>query len=327
MDFRTQIEIKKSDIDIDYDSNILFIGSCFSNNIGLILKDNKFNTLINPFGVVYNPISIYNSLNFLISNKLFTDKDLFFDGNLYNSFYHHSSFSNTNKENCLNHINTNINKAHKYLQQTNFLFITFGTSWVYEHFETNKIVSNCHKLPAKEFKRYRLTVAEITTLYNKLIQKLKTINPTLKIIFTVSPIRHWKDGAHQNQLSKATLHLAIDEIINSTNNCFYFPSYEIIMDDLRDYRFYASDMLHINEIGVNYIWEKFSDTYFTDKTKNYKNQINKIIAAKNHKPFNPKSIEYQKFAQNQLNKISELSKLELNIDFSNEIDFFTNIIK
>lgn len=317
MKFRTEIENFIANFDINLHSKNLFIGSCFSNNIGDILYKNKFQTLINPYGVLYNPKSIYNSLEFIIKNKKFKQSDLFYYNNNWISFNHHGSFSGNNADKVLENINLKNNLANKFLKISDFIFITFGTSYTYKLIETNKIVANCHKINPNKFERELLSVENIFSDYKKIINKLKYFNPKLKIIFTVSPIRHLKDGLHQNQISKSTLILAINKINKEFSNTYYFPSYEIINDDLRDYRFYKNDLTHISNFAINYIWEKFTQFYFKNSTIAYLEKINKIIKAVNHKPFNKTSAEHQKFIKKTLYKINKLEK-DFNINFSDE---------
>ena len=314
--FRTKIDINTNFPEINYNSNIFFFGSCFTENIGNIFVNSGFTTKINPFGIMYNPASIYKNIRILIDNKEFTDNDLDFYNNLWFSYNHHSKFSNLNKNVCLKNINDGITQSIKHLKKTDFIFFTFGTAWVYKLIKKNEIVANCHKQPNNKFNRYRLTIKEITDLYNNLINSLKAINSDIKIIFTVSPVRHLKDGANENQLSKSTLLLAIDNILKNNKNTYYFPSYELIIDELRDYRFYNDDMIHISNIAINYIWDKIKDTFFTPKTKQICSQINKINKASNHKPFNEESNDYQIFLQQNIKKINIIEKeYEINLQY------------
>ncbi len=317
MNFRTEIKISKSEFDINYNSKIFFIGSCFTDNIGNYFKKLKFDTLINPYGVLYNPESIYNTINFIIENKKFKESDLLKFNDKWISLNHHGSFSDTQLNKILNKINTENTKAHIFLKQTDFLFITFGTSWIFRYNETKKTVANCHKIPAKKFTREILSVNNIINNYNKLITNVTKFNPKIKIIFTVSPIRHLKDGAHQNQISKSTLFLAINELNKKFNNTSYFPSYEIVNDDLRDYRFYKDDLTHLTDFTINYIWEKISEKYLKKDTINKISEIDKIIKAVNHKPYNKDSDEYKKFIIDTLKKINKFEE-NLKLDFSTE---------
>lgn len=296
--FQTIINIPESVQKINYNHTILSMGSCFAENIGKRMKDIYFQIDTNPFGVLYNPISISNSLDLLLENKQFTANDLFESRGLWHSFSHSSLFSENSEENCLSAINERIKIAIEYLAKTDYLLITFGTAWVYEEQESGRVVSNCHKLPANQFKRRRLTVDQIVQDYLLLIEKLNKLLPHLTIVFSVSPIRHWKDGAHENNISKSTLMLAIDKLQNAYNNIHYFPSYEIQMDELRDYRFYAADMLHPSEVAIDYIWKRFTETFFEKNTITTKKEIEQLNADLSHRPMKPDSEEFKKFKLN-----------------------------
>jgi len=304
--FQTRIEIPRSGVNISYKNRVMTLGSCFAENIGKKLHDAYFLTDINPFGVLYNPISIRNSIDLLLMDNQFTNEDIFESRGLWQSFSHSSLFSDSTPESCLDKINKRLDISRMFLQQADFLLITFGTAWVFEEVKSGRVVSNCHKLPSSKFSRRRLTVEEIVNDYTNIISKLQTQFPNLKLIFSVSPIRHWKDGAHENNISKSTLMLAIDSLMNKFKNVQYFPAYEIVMDELRDYRFYASDMLHPSEVAIDYIWSRFSDTYFDEVTKGMKKEFEQLFADLSHRPFQPESEEYEKFR-----KSTEKKKLEL----------------
>ncbi len=295
MKFRTEIIIEKAAFDLNLNNKILFLGSCFTENIGNKLKINWFETQINPFGIIYNPFSVKKSLDLLIENKPFEISDLINQNGLWHSFSHHSRFSGIDANEVLENINETLHSSAIFLQKADYLFITFGTAWVYFWQQTGSVVSNCHKLDPKHFKREILDVETITSELSQTFDFLHQFNHSLKIIFTVSPVRHWKDGANGNQLSKATLFLAIEQLKKKYPFIFYFPAYEILMDDLRDYRFYADDLLHPNPLAINYIYEKFSQHYFNAQTQNLLKQIESIERAKAHKPFNLETEEYEAF--------------------------------
>lgn len=319
-EFRTIVDIEENKIKIGYKNKILFVGSCFAENIGNRLNASKFNAHVNPFGIMYNPVSVANTILAILENRKFTEEDLVHN-NIWHSFYHHSRFSSAGMQDCLDNINESCLKSSKFIRETDFLVITFGTSWVYEFLETGKVVSNCHKLPAKRFKRYRLSVDYIVSLYKNLIERIKEINPGINIIFTVSPIRHWKDGAHGNQLSKAVLQLAIDQLVSAVENINYFPSYELVMDELRDYRFYNRDMIHISDEAVDYIWKRFVEVFIDKQSQSIMIKIEKIKKALAHRPFSSESQEYFDFLEKQLIKIDQLERSIPNIDFSEERSF------
>ncbi|MDD4968664.1 MAG: GSCFA domain-containing protein [Paludibacter sp.] len=293
--FQTRVEIPVSEFKISFEDNIMSLGSCFAENIGKKMKDVCFEADINPFGVLFNPVSICNSLEILLHDKIFTKEDIFEYKSLWQSFSHSSLFSDSTAEGCLSKINDRLNDARTFLGKANILLITFGTAWVFEDKKSGRVVSNCHKLPAGEFIRRRLTVEEIVADYTLLINKLQSVLPALTIIFSVSPVRHWKDGAHDNNISKSTLLLAIDELQTKLQKVHYFPAYEIQMDELRDYRFYAPDMLHPSDVAVDYIWNRFSETYFSRQTEALKKRLEQLKSDLTHRPMHPDSIEYVKF--------------------------------
>lgn len=324
MSFFTEIQIPEFPHQIDYSKSMMFLGSCFSENIGQKLIDLKFDVDMNPFGILYNPESIANSLRILLEKRVFTESDLFKDHCLWNSFYHHSRFSDVDREVALDKINSRISNSNEFLKRADFLVITFGTAWVYELRKTGQIVSNCHKIPAAEFKRFRLGVFEITNVYRELLEQIWMFNPGLKVIFTVSPIRHWKDGAVENQLSKATLLLAIDNLIKGFGGegCSYFPSYEIMMDELRDYRFYADDMLHISQVAVDYIFERFGKVAITSASRDISKSMLKINKAISHRPVNPNTTEFKKFLEQTLVLVNRMSEQVPGINLNAERNYF-----
>ena len=261
---------------------------------------------MNPFGVIYNPRTICKSLQILIGKKVFTEKDLFYHNETWNSFSHHSRFSNPDKDACLDLINREIEASSLILQNASFLCITFGTSMIFEWKKTGEVVSNCHKLPSAEFIHRSLTIEEIVADTKDIIKQITAINPTIRFIFTLSPVRHLKDGAAGNSLSKSILRVAIDNICKDTG-AFYFPSFEIMMDDLRDYRFYADDLCHPSSQAVDYIWEKFAGTFFSTETNAVIQAVNKIGLAIRHRPFNPDSENYSGFLKRNIAELNELS--------------------
>ncbi len=320
--FRTPIDIPVSEFNLTYKKNITMIGSCFTDNIGKKLTHYKFPILTNPFGVLYNPESVKNALDILMNEKYFTEEDLDQYNNRWLSFYHDTSFSGHDHELVLQDINKSIHTGHQWLNKTNLLIITFGTARVYHHKKRDHIVSNCQKLPAKEFRRYLLNVNDIVEGYRELIRQLQKFNHNLHIVFTISPVRHWKDGAVGNQQSKAILILAIQEILEEFPELEYFPAYEILMDELRDYRFYAEDMIHPGETGINYIWNRFCDTYIKKSTWKLMEKVDAIVKARNHRPFHPKSLEYQDFLKKQIEKTEQLMDKHPHIDLRPELDYF-----
>lgn len=319
MDFYTHISLPDIPFRFTYEEPILLLGSCFTENVGVRLEEAKFQVDINPFGTLYNPLSIAEALSFLRFPRPFTKDDLFCSGGLYHSFRHHSRFSALSAEACLARINQRLEYSSAFLRKCGRLMITWGTSWGYRLKENGVVVANCHKLPDRLFLRERLPISQIVTAWADLLEKLWEVNPRLKVLFTVSPIRHWKDGAHGNQLSKATLLLAIDELNRMyPDDTAYFPSYEILMDELRDYRFYAEDMIHPSEQAIDYIWEKFVGSALTPATWELLKKCEEIRKAVEHRPFNPESEAYRQFILQTLLKIDRLNEKMPFFDFSKE---------
>ncbi len=328
MNFRTQVQIPKSEFTIDHSTKMMLFGSCFSENIGLRLLEHKFNVVKNPFGILFNPLSITSAINRILSKIEFSENDLVAGNDLFHSFMHHGSFSGISKKEILDNINNHYFKALSVIESTDIFMITFGTSYVFKLKADDSIVSNCHKFSADNFQRFRLTIEDIVDEWNSLINILKNLNPKVKFIFTVSPIRHWKDGAHDNQISKSILHIAIEKLkYLYPDKVFYFPSYEIMIDELRDYRFYEEDMMHPNNIALNWIWEQFSNTYFSNKTLNINNEWSKIRKSLKHRPLHSDTDSYRKFVLSILNKIDVFSTKYPAIDCSSEKQFAQNLLQ
>jgi len=307
--FRTKIELQPSPFRISHKDKILFNGSCFTDNIGQKLKGLNFQARINPFGVVYNPLSVLNSLGILLDGEEFTEEDLGFHNELWFSWDHHSSFSDPVKTVTLERINQEIKVSSKHFKKTDYLLVTFGTAWVYRLKKNGQVVANCHKMPSKEFDRVLLNQEDIVKSWSIFVPEILKKNKGLKIIFTVSPVRHWKDGAHGNQLSKSVLLLAIDELCRTfPENTEYFPAYEILLDDLRDYRFYDDDLLHPNKLAVEYIWNLFEKVYFDKETLEINKELEKIILAKKHRVYHENTESYRKFRAKLTDQVILLNK-------------------
>lgn len=327
MEFRTNVPVQISDLQITHADKLMVLGSCFAENIGVQLKESGFQVALNPFGVLYNPASVGMALQRLWMNQSFRDEELVEYEGLYHSFSHHGSFSGSDREQTLDRINASFNQAALDLRDVNCLIITFGTAWVYTLPSTDQIVANCHKLPEDRFLRRRLTGDEIEYFYTELLEVLFEAKPDLKIIFTVSPIRHLKDGIHENTLSKSTLHLAIEGLCESFDQVYYFPAYELMMDDLRDYRFYADDMLHPSQVAQRYIWEHFSDTCFPKTTKEVVRQVQQVRKAMKHKPFHPDDEAFIRFAKKNIATLEILSVNAPELNLSEERAYFEQIIE
>ena len=327
MNFRTQVELPERETEIRHSERIMLFGSCFAENIGNLLKENKFRCDVNPFGVLYNPLSIANALNQILEGKEYEEEDLFFSGGLWHSWMHHSDFSAPSQEEALALMNFRLAKAKENLAKADWLVMTWGTAYVYIHQEMQKVVGNCHKQPDKTFRRLMLNAEAFVEECRGVLKKCREVNPNLKVLFTVSPIRHAKDGMHGNQLSKATLLLAIDEICRTCPDCFYFPSYEIIMDELRDYRFYADDMIHLSSKSVEYIWECFSRCYFSKETQAVMKEWMEIKKALDHKPFRPDSDAYRAFLSQIVLKIMQMKEKFPYLEVQKEMELCESRLK
>lgn len=320
MNFRTQVELPKKETEIRHSDRIMLFGSCFAENIGNLLLTNKFRCEVNPFGILYNPLSVAEAVHQILVGKTYKEADLFCAGGYWHSFMHHSVFSEESSEVCLARINTRLSRASTEFSRLNSLIITWGTAWVYTLKETGAVVGNCHKQPDRLFSRRLLTVEEIVQTYTSLLEKIRNVNPNVNILFTVSPIRHIKDGLHGNQVSKSTLLLAINALQRQCRDCYYFPSYEIMMDELRDYRFYADDMLHPSSVAVNYLWECFIESYFSKETIQIIKEWEEIRKALSHKPFNAQSETYRKFLTQIVLKINRLKEKFPYFDLQKELE-------
>ena len=311
MNLQTIVPLKKEvKNSIDYNSKILLLGSCFSENIGDKLNYFKFQTNQNPFGILFHPKAIENLVTNAINKKKYLPEDLIFQNERWHCFDAHSSLSSADKNELLANLNSAITTTNKKLKEATHVIITLGTSWVYRFIETDAIVANCHKIPQKKFLKKLLSVDEVTKSLKTTIALLKSVNKNIHILFTISPVRHLKDGFTENMQSKSHLITAIHSVINA-NNSSYFPSYEIMMDELRDYRFYAQDMMHPNKTAINYIWERFMETQISDSSKLTMQEIETIQKGISHRPFNKNSEQHQRFLKNL-----EVKKEKINSLFS-----------
>jgi len=318
MQFRTELSLPSAEFSCRYGENMLALGSCFAENIGQQLFRLKYKVEVNPFGTLYNPISIRNSLALLINNYEFKEDDLFSYNDLWHSFQHHSRFSGSDKELVLEKINARLLSARALMPELKYLFITLGTAWIYQIKGTTQVVSNCHKLPDKYFDRKRLSPDEITEQLEAILLYLQQIHPNIKIILSVSPIRHLKDGFFENQLSKSTLLLAVHQLRERLTSIDYFPAYELLIDDLRDYRFYNDDLVHPSNQAIEYIWEKFEGRYLADVDRNLRSRVEKLQKSLAHRPFNPNSPQYQHHLERVTAAMNDLEKEFKTLDFTYE---------
>jgi hypothetical protein len=306
MKFQTTIPIKKSDFLIDYSSKLVSLGSCFAENMGEKFDYYKFSTITNPFGIIFNPISLEKIIVRSIHKKYFTEKDIFFHNEAWHCYEVHSELSNPDKAEFLTTLNQLIDTTNKHLEITSHCLITLGTSWAYKHIESDEIVANCHKIPQQQFVKELLSFADIESILKRIVSEIQVVNPNCKFIFTISPVRHSKDGFVENNVSKSHLITALYQFLSKTTSSIYFPSYEIMMDELRDYRFYAEDMLHPNQTAIDFIWMKFSENYINEKEFETMQHVSEIQKALNHRPFNPNSESHLKFQDNLKKKINAI---------------------
>ena len=309
MHFRTQIPISKCDLPMDYNSQIVSLGSCFAENIGKKLDYFKFQNEVNPFGIIFNPLSIEKLIERAINKIEFSERDIFFHNERWHCYEVHSDLSNSNPTVFLQNLNQILESTYHQIAKSTHLIITYGTSWVYRNIASNEIVANCHKVPQNQFVKEILSVEAIEQSIQNTIDVIKSVNPNCAFVFTISPVRHIKDGFIENQRSKAHLISAINQIIHYPLSIIhYFPSYEIMMDELRDYRFYAEDMLHPNPVAIDYIWERFSQTQISEACYPIMDEVDSIQKGLTHRPFNRDSESHHKFIKNLQFKISQIQE-------------------
>jgi hypothetical protein len=326
MNLRTTFPVNASRSKISYSTHVMFIGSCFAAEIGSRMTEGKMKVMINPTGIVYNPHSVGNAIDIILENRIFTEHDMYNYEGKHISFSHSTDFSSESISKALDRINSSTSDAHHFLKKARFLFISFGTARIYRFKENNIIVSNCHKLPQSFFSREMLTVEEIISDWSAILMRLQSFNNDLHVIFTISPVRHWKDGAHGNQVSKSILFLAVEKLLEHQNVEGYFPAYELVMDDLRDYRFYAEDMLHPSQTAVEYIWKTFSDCYFDTGTMELWKEVQGIAKARNHRLLSNSPIGKREFANHILEKIAAIEKVNPDINLTLERSYFLDMI-
>ena len=300
---QTKIPFSKQEHNlIDYKSKILLLGSCFSENIGDKLSYYKFQTQQNPFGILFHPKAIEKLISNAINQKKYTEKDIFFYNERWHCFDSHSDLSTSNKQQLIDNLNTKTATAFSILKDASHIIVTLGTAWVYKYLESNEIVANCHKIPQKEFSKEILSIDEIQNSLQNICSLISSVNKLARVIFTVSPVRHIKDGFIENQRSKSHLISAIHQLREQKKYVEYFPSYEIMMDELRDYRFYKEDMIHPNATAIHYIWDKFSSVWLSKSAIETMNKVEEIQRGLAHKPFNPNSEAHQKFLEKLVQK-------------------------
>ena len=303
MILQTEIKIQPLEQTIHYGDGLLFLGSCFADEVGGLCRGLGFDALVNPFGVLYNPASIAQSVTRLDNGKPFTSEEVIRVGEgQYCTFSHNTAFWNVSESALLEQVNQSLAEAHAHFVKSKWIILSLGTSWVFRDKDNGLVVSNCHKLPAARFERVFLSVEQSVHYLAEIVQR----HPEKQFIFTVSPLRHLKDGLHENQLSKAALLLAVDQVCKQFGNAHYFPAYEILLDELRDYRFYKEDMVHPTEQAVRYIWERFADFAIDPKEKPAMKAAAELKQMLQHRPMFPESKAFQKFEFQKEKKIKEM---------------------
>ena len=327
MNFFTPVEIEKSSFSIDYTSKLVFIGSCFAENISKYFENAKFQCLVNPTGILYNPLSISMMIENVLSGKRYSESDFFFDGALYNSYDFHGRFSSDNLQTAVIKANNSMEKAYDFFKTSDVVFITLGTAFVYFLKETSLPVANCHKQLSEKFLRRLISVSEVENALKNIVENLQNINKSIQIVFTISPLRHFRDGAHNNNLSKSTLHLGTNFVIKNYEFVHYFPSYEIVMDELRDYRFYEQDMIHLSETAEEYIWQKIKQTYFSDKVSLQVERVEKFMKSVNHRIENPFSLASKAFFEKNIFAAKRLEAEIQGLNLEKEKEYFCGFLK
>lgn len=328
MKFRFEFDIKRPAQFITHHDRMLLVGSCFTENMGEKLKRHKFNVLENPNGILFNPVSVAEAITSYIRNDRFTETDLFYLNEGWHSWKHHSRFSGITADEAIEKINTSTANAHNYLKQADCLMITLGSSWIYtltEKAANSKpglVAANNHKAPADWFHRRLMTTEEVLQVLDNMIHRLFIFNPDLRIIFTISPVRHLREGVVENNRSKAVLIQAVHHLVDKFDRLYYFPAYELVIDDLRDYRYYAEDLVHPNYFATQYVWEKFTASCMDDTTRSLIAEIHSINLAYHHRAFNPSSEQHKKFLESYHQKTKALQEQFPFLDFSREMEYF-----
>lgn len=316
MNFRTKVPIVKQKFNtIDYNSRVLLLGSCFAEHIGEKFNYYKYTTFLNPFGIQFHTKAIEKLVTDAINERELNHDDVFLINEQWHCFDAHSRLSNSDKEELIKALNIGLNQTKTFLQSCSHVVITLGTAWVYRFIECDAIVANCHKVPQKQFLKQLLSVSEIKLSLEAIIALIKDVNPHVQFVFTVSPVRHLKDGVVENTRSKAHLVSAIHEVVENENNAYYFPSYEIVMDDLRDYRFYNADMVHPTNMAVDYVWEQFCGSWIKADTMAVMKEVDQIQKGLTHRPFNPESEAHQNFLSSLKQKMIAISSKYPSIQF------------
>jgi hypothetical protein len=323
MEFRKELDVRPLKEKISIRDEIMLTGSCFSENLGVKLIQNRFNAIYNPSGIMFNPISIADSLTSYITNRSYNHAMIFRNQEWWTSWDHHTRFTHADPDELLTMINNAQHAAHEFLRKTKWLIITLGSAWVYQ-LEDGRVVANCHKVPTDKFRKKLLPFEEVLSKLDNVIHRLFLFNPGIRIMFTISPVRHLRDGFIENNRSKAVLIQAVHHLVDKFDKLYYFPSYELVIDDLRDYRFYSEDMVHPNYQATEYVWQKFLMACVDGSSLNVLAEINMINAAKAHKPFQPASEAHRHFRKKQFKALQRLKVEYPYIDWEGDIAFFAD---
>lgn len=331
MQFHLPIQIEKPNQKLSYTDKILLIGSCFTEHIGNSLATVKFSVHQNPHGILFNPESVCDNLLGYIANKQYNEKDLFHLNEVWFSWKHHSQFGDVDKKKCLDNINLSQKKAHKFLKDADWLIITLGSAFVYQltkqaemtQLKVGESVANCHRAPAQWFNKKLIEINEIIALLESCFAELKAFNPKIKIILTISPVRHSRDGVVENNQSKARLIEAVHSVVKANENVYYFPAYELVMDVLRDYRFYDKDLIHPNYMATEFVFEKFVESFIDEPSSNLMAEVKKIVIARKHKPFQATTSSHLAFLKAYAMQTADLLKRYPTLDLQEELHYFT----
>ena len=330
MKFHSEFDIKKLSKPIDYRHNLFLMGSCFTESMGDKLRKLKFSILENPNGILFNPVSVAEALDSYLEKKQISADDLFKLNETWHSWNHHSRLSGITQIEVLSKINTSVIQAHEFIKKADYLMITLGSAWLYTltslagNSTTGKVAANNHKAPNNWFIKKLMTVEEKLAIFEKLLKKISLFNPSITIIFTISPVRHLREGVIENNRSKAVLIQTVHQLVEQFENVYYFPAYELVIDDLRDYRFYAEDLVHPNYQATQYVWEKFTEACMNEDAKSLMKEIAEINLAFQHKPFNHLTAQHQQFLKSYTNKTKELQSKYPFLEFAKELNYFEN---
>lgn len=328
MKFHYEFDIKSPEKKIQHGQNLVLMGSCFTENMGEKLRKHKFSVTENPHGILFNPVSVAEAITDYIEEKIYTEDDLFLLNECWHSWKHHSRYSGITPGDALGKINESINDTHKVLKQADHIMITLGSAWVYmltenaPNYKLGTVAANNHKAPSDWFSKRLMTTEDVLTVLDNMIHRLFHFNPKLQIIFTISPVRHLREGVIENNKSKAVLIQAVHHLVEKFEGLYYFPAYELVIDDLRDYRFYAEDLVHPNFHATQYVWEKFTGACMPDTTKQLLKEIAAINLAVQHKPFNPATEQHQQFLKTYQEKTKQMVKMYPFINWDTELQYF-----